>query len=313
MNMSIVHVESLTKQFGDFVAVKNLSFELEHGEILGFLGPNGAGKTTTIQMLLGVLTPTSGKIAFFGENFAEKREKILEKVNFSSTYTNLPWRLSVKENLTYISFLYNIPQRKKRIEELVEVFRLKEILNQPVAELSAGQQTRLNLAKAFLNNPKVMLLDEPTASLDPEIAQYIREYLLEKQAEEKISILFTSHNMPEVETICDRVLFINRGEIVAQGTPQELARTLDFCRVVFLFDPENLAKIKRLHTQTPYKVEFDGSFTTFEVKEKQVSQLLSHLVNEGIEYTEISIEKPTLEDFFLSQTQQKPTSFSDVI
>jgi ABC-2 type transport system ATP-binding protein len=167
--MSIISVHNLTKQFGNFTAVNDISFDLEPGEILGFLGPNGAGKTTTIQMLLGVLTPTSGEILYGKKEFSTHREEILEDVNFSSTYTsstytNLPWNLTVKENLTYISYLYRLENRKQRVDKVVEIFKLEALLKQPLHELSAGQLTRINLAKAFINMPKILLLDEPTTN-----------------------------------------------------------------------------------------------------------------------------------------------------
>src|SRR3989339_1104196 len=175
--MSILKVTNLTKTFGSgkkaFTAVDNISFGLKEGEILGLLGPNGAGKTTTIQMLLGVLTPTFGEISFFGKLFEKHREEILEKVNFSSTYTNLPWHLTARENLIYTSYLYDIPDRDKRVNEMIVQFRLEKLKNQALNDLSAGQLTRVNLAKAFINKPQVLLLDEPTASLDPETAHFI--------------------------------------------------------------------------------------------------------------------------------------------
>src|SRR6266568_393295 len=176
--MSVLEAAHLRKQFGDFVAVEDISFSLSEGEILGVLGPNGAGKTTMIQMLLGILTPTSGEVSYFGKDLKTNREWIMERVNFSSTYTNLPWWLTVKENLTWVSYLYEIQSRKKRISEVVEIFRLGEIFSKRMDTLSAGQLTRVNVAKAFLNSPKVLLLDEPTASLDVEVAKYIRDFLL---------------------------------------------------------------------------------------------------------------------------------------
>lgn len=226
-SMTILKAQSLSKKYGDFTAVDNISFELKEGEILGFLGPNGAGKTTTIQMLLGVLTPDSGSVHYFGKKFTDHREEILEQVNFSSTYTQLPWWLTVAENLTYLSYLYSIPNRKERLAQLINTFKLEKLWRKRMRELSAGQTTRVNLAKAFLNFPKVLLLDEPTASLDPDIANYIREFLLSERKQHKISILLTSHNMAEVEQVCDRVIFINHGKIIADDTPAKLAKSIN--------------------------------------------------------------------------------------
>src|SRR5581483_8234151 len=179
--MDILKVNKLTKKFGNFLAVNNIDLTLKEGEILGFLGPNGAGKTTTIQMLLGVLTPSSGEILYFGKNLAKYREEILDQLNFSSTYTNLPWRLTVYENLKFISYLYSVSNRSKKLNEIIEIFKLEDLKNKFMAQLSAGQKTRVNLAKAFLNNPKILLLDEPTASLDPDIAKYILNFIQEKR------------------------------------------------------------------------------------------------------------------------------------
>ena len=238
MKNNVLEVKNLSKVFGPpanvFTAVDNISFFVEEGEILGFLGPNGAGKTTTIQMMLGVLTPSGGSINYFGKDLNHNREEILEHVNFSTTYTNLPWALSVRENLTFISYLYDIKNRKKRVEEIVEIFKLGELTNKTMSQLSAGQQTRVNLAKAFVNKPKVLLLDEPTASLDPDIASYIRNIILEDRDLHKTTILWTSHNMAEVEEMCDRVIFINKGKIIADDTPDNLARSIQIAHVELL-------------------------------------------------------------------------------
>ncbi len=234
MNQSILEVRNLTKQFGKFTAVDTISFSVEEGEIVGLLGINGAGKTTTLQMLLGVLTPTSGEINYFGKNLKTHRGEILEKVNFSSTYTNLPWALKVKESLIFISYLYDIPDRKKRIQDITKLFQLEELLNKLNSQLSAGQRTRVNLGKAMLNYPKILLLDEPTASLDPDIAKYIRDFLLGQRKKYGMSIIITSHNMGEVEEVCDRVIFINHGKIIANDTPQALAKTIQICHISLL-------------------------------------------------------------------------------
>lgn len=215
----ILEVKNLTKRFGEFTAVNNISFSLKQGEILGLLGPNGAGKTTTIQMLLGVMEPTEGDVAYFNKPFKKNREEILEYLNFSSTYTNLPWILTVKENLTFVSYLYDIKNRKERLDKITKMFHIEELLSKKMQDLSAGQLTRVNLAKAFINLPKILLLDEPTASLDPDIANYVRKLLKEQREKFGISIIITSHNMSEVENLCDRVIFINNGKIIADNTP----------------------------------------------------------------------------------------------
>lgn len=242
--MSVLKVSNLTKKFGSFTAVNNISFDLKEGEILGLLGPNGAGKTTTIQMVIGVLTPTSGEVNYFGKNLEDNREKILEKINFSSTYTQLPWLLTVEENLRFISYLYEIKNRNQRIDKLAKIFKLEKLLKEQTKNLSSGEITRVNLAKAFINYPKVLLLDEPTASLDPETADYIRKFLLEERDQFNVSIVWTSHNMAEVEEVCDRVILINNGKIIADNTPNKLAKTIEICHVE-LNIPDGLKRNRR--------------------------------------------------------------------
>lgn len=296
--MDILEVRGLTKRFGEFTAVDDISFSLKEGEILGLLGPNGAGKTTTLQMLLGVLTPTAGDIRYFGKSLVESREEILEQLNFSSTYTNLPWNLTVKENLTFISYLYDIKDRKKRLKEIADIFRLEKLWRKTLVELSAGQVTRVNLAKAFINYPKVLLLDEPTASLDLEVANYIRQFLLEERKTFNVSIVITSHNMAEVEEVCDRVLFIDEGKILANDTPENLSRTIEISHVELLIN-KNVVQAEEYCTAKglPYKLE--GRYAIIDIKDSEIPSLLRDLMGKGITYTEISIEKPTLKDYFL--------------
>jgi ABC-2 type transport system ATP-binding protein len=220
----LLYVKNLSKSFNSFQAVKNVSFELCPGEILGLLGPNGAGKTTIIHMLLGLTSPTSGGIRIFGLN-PEKpkhREKILNRMNFSSTYVAMPYSLTLRESLMVFARLYGVKKARAKIDYLIEQFELKEAADRPVRTLSSGQMTRLNLAKAFINNPEILLLDEPTASLDPDIADRTRRYLIDAKLKRKMAILYTSHNMQEMEQISDRLLFLQNGEIIARGSPEEL-------------------------------------------------------------------------------------------
>jgi len=303
--MAILSVKNLTKKFAKgFTAVDNISFNLKEGEILGFLGPNGAGKTTTIQMLLGVLTPTSGEINYFGKNLKSHREEILEQVNFSSTYTNLPWDLTVWENLTFISYLYQITNRQERIKKISGTFRLDELLSQRMSELSAGQVTRVNLAKAFINYPHVLLLDEPTASLDPEVADFIRKFLLEERKKFNVSIIITSHNMAEVEEVCDRVIFINNGKIMADDTPENLAKTIEISHIELLVK-DGLKRTVEYCQENQYPYKLEGRYIVVDVKEKIIPDFLRKLMDKGVFYDEISIEKPTLEDYFLEMTKVK--------
>lgn len=275
---TVLEAKQLTKKFKSFTAVSDVSFSLKKGEILGLLGVNGAGKTSIIQMLLGIMTPTAGAVDYFGKSLLKNRD-VLNRVNFSSTYTNLPWNLSVMECLTFSSYLYPIQNRKQRIAEIIEIFGLQKFIKSLVQDLSSGQITRVNLAKAFLNKPEVLLLDEPTASLDPESAQYIRDFIMSEQKQRSLSILFTSHNMREVEQVCDRIIFLQNGSIIADDTPTALARSVDISRVTLLIN---------------------GKYETFPVLEKEIAQFLRGLHDKGVQYDEIEIEAPTLEDYFLS-------------
>ncbi len=222
MTHPAVNVSNLTKRFGDFTSVNDLSFSIQPGEIYGILGANGAGKTTTISMLLDLITPTSGQIEVLGLNYSKARSEILSRVNFSSTYVSLPLRLTVWENLRVFAALYGVKNPTEHIHVLLERFEITHALKKPVGELSAGQKTRVYLAKALLNNPEILFLDEPTASLDPDMADKTREVLLDVQKERGTTVLITSHNMAEMESLCDRILFIDRGTKLLEGTPPEI-------------------------------------------------------------------------------------------
>lgn len=220
--MNIIEVSNLVKKFGPVTAVDDISFNIEEGKITGFLGPNGAGKTTTIQMLLDLITPTSGTIKIFGKEVHNNREYVLSRVNFSSPYVALPGNLKVWENLATFARLYGVKDVRKKIKELSGFFGIEGFMNKMTSSLSTGQLTRLNLTKALLNDPQLLLLDEPTASLDPDIADRTRNLLMKIQKERGVTILYTSHNMVEVEELCERVIFINKGKIIDDGAPEQL-------------------------------------------------------------------------------------------
>lgn len=222
MSSPVLQVTNLSKRFGDFTAVNDISFVIKPGEILGLLGPNGAGKTTTIQMLLGLVTPTAGSIHMFGLDLSTHREAILQQVNFSSTYISMPQSLTVEENLWVVARLYGLSKIQRRVDEIVKKFEMEEFRHKVTRKLSSGQMTRLTLAKAFLTEPKILFLDEPTASLDPDIAHKIRALLKEERRSSGLSMLYTSHNMGEMEEMSDRIIFLQRGKIVAEGTAQEI-------------------------------------------------------------------------------------------
>ncbi len=221
---AITEVKGLTKRFGRLTALDSLNFRVCPGGILGLLGPNGAGKTTAIHCMLGLITPSSGSIRIMGLDIARHRRKILARVNFSSAYTALPSNLTVRENLIVFARLYGVGAARKKINTLLELFEIEETGGRLTGSLSSGQLTRLNLCKAFLNDPEVLFLDEPTASLDPDIAAKVRERLQELQKQRDLTMIYTSHNMQEVEQMCDRVIFLAKGRIVMQGPPAEIIK-----------------------------------------------------------------------------------------
>ena len=219
---NLVEVKNIKKNYGKNEAVKGISFNIKEDEILGLLGPNGSGKTTTIGMLLGLLKPTSGEILINGQKLEGNRIEILEQINFISPYIELPKKLTVKQNLTVYGKLYKINNINERIEFLSEKLRLEDLLNSITGELSSGQKNRVSLAKALINEPRVLLLDEPTASLDPEVGDFVRTFLEEYKKEKKISILLASHNMNEVTRLCKSILMMKDGIIIDEGNPEEL-------------------------------------------------------------------------------------------
>lgn len=223
----LILTKNLCKKYPETVALNDLSFQLERGQILGLLGSNGAGKTTAIHILLGLLSPTSGEVRVFGHSPLKKRHEISKRLNFSSAYAQLPSNLKVIENLRIFSRLYNVPNREKKISELLELLQIEALKNRVTGALSSGEKTKVNLAKALLNDPELLLLDEPTASLDPEMADTVRGILKNVQKKRSMGILYTSHNMPEVEAMCDRILFIHEGRTIAEGTPAEVLRSFD--------------------------------------------------------------------------------------
>tara|TARA_A100001011_G_C14080933_1_gene744458 strand:- start:19 stop:753 length:735 start_codon:yes stop_codon:yes gene_type:complete len=220
MKLEVINLE---KKFKDFTAVNNVNFSIDEGQTLGVLGPNGCGKTTTIGMLLGLIKPSSGRILIDGKNFEDlNREKILSEFNFASPYVELPKKLTVKENLEIYGRLYSVKDLTKRIQQISNDLNLGLFLDKKTGELSSGQKNRVSLAKSLINNPKVLFLDEPTASLDPDIGDFVRKYIEEYKSKNRISILLASHNMKEVERLCDYVIMMKEGKIVDRGTCQSL-------------------------------------------------------------------------------------------
>ena len=218
----LIIVENLSKNYQKKEAVKNISFTINENEILGLLGPNGCGKTTTIAMMLGLLKPSSGNVKIHGQDIEKNRISLLHKMNFISPYIELPKKLTVMENLIVYGNLYNVKKLNERIEYLSHKLRLNEFINNQTGELSSGQKNRVSLAKALINEPSVLLLDEPTASLDPETGDFVRKFIENISKEKKMSILLASHNMDEVKRLCKNVLMMNNGVIIDKGTPDDL-------------------------------------------------------------------------------------------
>ena len=219
-----IKVINLNKSYGKKEAVKNINFEIKENEIVGLLGPNGCGKTTTIGMILGLLKPSSGEVLINGLKIEENRIDILQKINFISPYIELPKKLTVKQNLIVYGKLYSIKNLNNKIDYLVSKLRLENLLNRITGELSSGQKNRISLAKAIINDPVVLLLDEPTASLDPEIGDFVRTFLENYKKEKKVSILLASHNMDEVTRLCSSIMMMKNGSIIDEGKPKDLIK-----------------------------------------------------------------------------------------
>lgn len=221
---ALVEVRKLTKTFDGFTAVDDISFNIYEGEILGLLGPNGAGKTTTIHMLLDVVSPNSGNIVFAGQNLHQHREQILRQTNFASSHIAMPYSLTVEENLEIFARLYEVSNRQERIEQVIDELEIAPLRSKLTRTLSSGQMIRLSLAKAFLTQPRLLLLDEPTASLDPDMADKTRTLVQQYQRRLGCTVLYTSHNMHEMEQMSDRIIFLQRGRIIASGTARDITR-----------------------------------------------------------------------------------------
>ena len=219
---AIVRITNLTKQYGNLTAVDHVSFEIKESEIVSLLGPNGAGKTTIIQMLLTLVSPTSGDIEIFGKTLKGHREELLSMMNFTAPYSVLPYNLTTKEALKVYSLLYGIHNYRERVSSLIDEFDLGWLADKKVGQLSSGEQMRIGIAKAFVNSPGLLLLDEPTASLDPAIARELRAKILKLVRKAGGAILWTSHNMREIEQVSDRIIFLSRGKIVADDSPDNL-------------------------------------------------------------------------------------------
>lgn len=314
--MKVLEVSNLTKQFSSgiwpfatrqtFVAVNGISFDLEEGQIVGLLGANGAGKTTTIQMLLDILTPTSGDIRYFGQSLKQQRSRILQRVSFASTYVKLPAKLTVYENLDFYARLYGIAavERRQRIMSLLDYFGIAHLAHRETGPLSAGQMTRVMLVKAFCTAPDVVLLDEPTASLDPDIAREVRAFVLQERSARGTAFIFTSHNMDEVQEVCDRVLVMQQGSIIASDTPANLARSIRSSRLTMTVI-ENADALIRLLQVEEYPFEVVDNLVTIHLDSTDMPHVLHACAHAGVLYSHISIQEPSLEEYFIQLLGRK--------
>lgn len=311
MNVAeVLRVQNLGKTFSKsyqdrlsgktFTAVDQVSFSLQKGEVVGLLGPNGAGKTTIIQMLLSVLKPTTGSITYFGKDLFTHRSAVLQRVSFASSYVRLPSELTVWTNLDIFAQLYGISanERKQRIEKFLKFFGMWNVAHKETGTLSAGQMTRVMLAKAFISKPDIVLLDEPTASLDPEMAHEVRAFIKEQNTVHGVTLLITSHNMEEVSQICSRVLVLKKGTIIANDSPSNLAHTISRTRIHLSTDmiTELIAFLSE--KKMTYRVE--APEVIIEIHESELASFLTELAKKSITYFQISIDKPSLHDYFLS-------------
>ena len=295
-----LEVNNLRKNFGTFEAVKGISFSVKKGQVVGLLGPNGAGKTTTIQMLLGIMLPTSGVVNYFGKNFSKHRQESLQRINFASAFNTLQGRNTVFENLKVFGLLYEVKNLDKKIVELSEYFEITALMNQRYWDLSAGQKTRVNLVKSLINDPELILMDEPTASLDPDIADKTLTLIEKLRAERNLSLLFTSHNMNEVTRICDEVIFLDHGSIVAQDTPLNLTKLITKAYLKLTFEGDH-KKVESYLTDKNLKFEFKGKNTVaVETEESLIPKIIFGIGEEKIWVLDIEVEKPNLEDVFLT-------------
>lgn len=300
---NIIEVQNLRKSYGDFEALKGISFVLKKGEILGFLGPNGAGKTTTIQILLNIITPNSGEVKIFGLNAFTHREQVLQRMNFTSAYAHLFGSLSVRENLKVFALLYGIKDYR-RIERLLREFNLEHLQDKKAVTLSSGELARAMIVKALLNEPELLLLDEPTSSLDPDMAARLRDIFQEIRARRRVSMLYTSHNMAEIEQMCDRVIFLSHGQIVANDAPAKLTALVPDHRLIIKFTsrPPSLERFLQ-ERRLDYKfVDRELRITT---TNEAIPSLLGEMYREQFPIRDLSIDEPDLEDVFLKIAREQ--------
>lgn len=299
MDQPILSVQHLVKSYGGLYAVDDISFSVPKGKVIGFLGPNGAGKSTTIQMLLGITLPSRGNITYFGRNFARNREYALQRINYVSAFNELLGRISVYENLVVYGYLYGLQSPKRKIDELLHYFEIAFLAHHRYNDLSTGQKTRVNITKALLNDPSLILMDEPTASLDPDIADKTLSLIEDMRKKKNLSILFTSHDMEEVTRICDHVIFLQKGKIVAEDTPLGLTKRIPNAQLRLTFqDGKQIIStyLDAVHRQYSF---IHDHLIEINSEETLIPKIVFGLSKLGIWITDIEVRKPTLEDVFL--------------
>lgn len=295
----VLEVKQLVKRYRTLRAVDGISFTVPRGQVIGLLGPNGAGKTTTIHILLGIVQANGGAIHYFGQDFFQQRQACLQRINFASSFNTLQGRITVLENLSVFAGLYSMRNPRQKILELVDYFQMNDCLHKRFWDLSAGQKTRIVLVKALLNDPEILLMDEPTASLDPDIADKLLNLIEQLKHDRALSILYTSHDMAEVTRICDEVIFLDHGKIVAQDTPLGLTKRITHSQLQLAFDGERAA-IQRVLDQAGLHYDFPQSFSvTIDMPDNDIPKMIFQLSQSGIWITDIAVKKPTLEDVFL--------------
>jgi ABC-2 type transport system ATP-binding protein len=299
MSAALLEVQDLVKDFGRTRAVDHVSFAIPKGRIVGLLGPNGAGKTTTIHMLLGITSPTAGRIMYFGREFTAHRQACLQRINFASSYNTLQGRISVHENLIVYAHLYGIRRPETKIASLAAYFEVTPLLERRYWDLSTGQRTRVNLIKALLNDPELILMDEPTAALDPDIADKTLSLIEEIRRTAGVSILYTSHRMAEVTRICDEVIFLDRGRVFAQDTPLGLTKRIRSAQLRLTVEGAH-DTVAAFLAERAQGFRFTQDHTVvIDTIEQKIPELIFGLSERGVWITDIEVEKPTLEDVFL--------------
>ncbi len=305
MSDTILEVKDLSKNYGTYQAVKGISFSIKRGEVLGLLGPNGAGKSTTIQMLVGITLPNGGSIRYFDMDFSKHRQDCLQRINFASAYNTLQGRIQVGENLNIFAALYGVIKPQKKIAGLVEYFEVAHLMKHRYWDLSAGERTRVNLVKALINDPELILMDEPTASLDPDIADKTLSLIEDLRTKRNLSILFTSHNMSEVSRICDEVIFLDKGTIVSQDTPSNHTKQIGGSKLVLQFSGKK-TKLDEILKST--KLHFDflpDNRVNIKISGNEIADVITKVREAGIQITDVEIEKADLQDVFLEIARRK--------